>query len=176
MKYFIPSLLFLTLAACSGVKVLNTEANDGFALSNYKTFDFYKLEARGDTVTANFETNAELLKQAITKQLQTKGLQQAISNPALLVNIGVVVEEKIQTRETNLRDAPVYMGTRNYSWKSEEIEVGRYKEGTVTVHLVDPSTKKLMWKGVVEGVLPSKNSNLPPMIDAAMSALFSKIQ
>lgn len=176
MKNVFVVLMLLMLTACSGVKVLNTESNDGFALGNYKTFDFYKLEAHGDTVAANFETNAELLKQAIAKQLQAKGLQQVTSNPSLLVNIGVVVEEKIQTRETTFRDAPMYMGTRNYSWKSEEIEVGRYKEGTVTVHLVDPSTKKLMWKGAVEGVLPSKNSNLPPMIDAAMSELFSKIQ
>src|SRR6187402_39901 len=103
-------LVFFMLASCSGVKVLNTEANDGFALGNYKTFDFYKLEARGDTVAANYETNAELLKQAIAKQLQAKGLQQATSNPSLLVNIGVVVEEKIQTRETSIREAPVYMG------------------------------------------------------------------
>ena len=169
-------LVFFMMAACSGVKVLNTEANDGFTLNKYKTFDFYKLEARGDTVAANFETNAELLKQAIAKQLQAKGLQQVASNPSLLINIGVVVVEKIQTRESTIRDAPVYMGTRNYSWKSEDIEVGRYKEGTVTVHLVDPTTKKLMWKGAVEGVLPTKNSNLPPMIDVAMTSLFSKIQ
>jgi hypothetical protein len=176
MKLLIFPLIFLLLAACSGVRVLNAEANDGFELGNYKTFDFYQLEARGDTMAATFAANAERLKLAIAKELQEKGLKQSSANPALLVNIGVVVEEKIQTRETTLRDAPMYMGTRNYSWKSEDIEVGRYKEGTVTVHLVDPATKKLMWKGAVEGVLPAKSSKVPPMIDESMTTLFSKIQ
>src|SRR6478735_7860327 len=121
MKNLALLLVFFMMASCSGVRVINSEANDGFTLGNYKTFDFYKLEAQGDTVAATFETNAELLKQAIAKQLQAKGLQQATSNPSLLVNIGVVVEEKIQTRETSIHDAPTYIGgMRNYSWRSEE--------------------------------------------------------
>lgn len=174
MKKITLLLLGFALASCSGVRVLNAEANDGFALSHYKTFSFYKLEGSGDT-TSHFAHNAALLQQSIATKLKAKGLQQTDTNPDLLVNVGIVVTEKIQTRETTLRDAPVYVGQRNYSWKSEEIEVGRYKEGTVTVHLVEPATNKLMWKGAVEGVLPGKQSKLPAAIEESMTTLFAKL-
>jgi hypothetical protein len=68
------------------------------------------------------------------------------------------------------------VGQRNYSWKSEEVEVGRYKEGTVTVHLVDPNNNKLMWKGVVQGVVPSNKSNLSSTIQEGMEVLFSNLK
>jgi hypothetical protein len=173
----IPRLLLITLImfSCSGVKVLNTDHVDGFALSNYKTFDFYKIEGSGDT-SSNFTANAELLKKEIERHMKAKGLSRTETDPDLLINIGAVVLEKIQTRETDFRtDGARYMGQRNYSWKSEEVEVGRYKEGTVTVHLVDPKTKKLMWKGAVEGILPNKESNIPNTIKEGMDALFMKL-
>lgn len=164
----------LAVLSCSGVRILNSEANQGFNLSNYKTFNFYEMEASGDTA-ANFSTNVELLKKEIEKQLVLKGLSRSDANADLRVNVGIVVQEKIQTRETTLQDAPRYMGQRNYSWKSEEIEVGRYKEGTVTVHLVDPNNSTLMWKGAVEGVVPSNKSKLSSTIQDAMEKLFSKL-
>ena len=117
-----------SLLGCSGVNVLNIDKADNFQISNYKTFNFYEIESGGDAIGPNSKQNLELLKASITKQLQAKGLTASSTDPDLLVNIGVVVLEKIQTRETTIRDAPRYMGTRNYSWKSEEVEVGRNAE------------------------------------------------
>ena len=167
-------LPLLICLSCSGVRVLNTEADPGFQLSKYKTFDFFQIVGAGDT-SSYFEENVKLLKESIAQKLQAKGLTQSSSQPDLQVNIGAMVEEKVQTRETTLRDAPRYMGQRNYTWKSEEVEVGRYREGTVTVHLVDPSTKKLMWKGAVAGVIPNKQKNVPATIEEGMKALFAKL-
>jgi sRNA-binding regulator protein Hfq len=39
------------------------------------------------------------------------------------------------------------------------MEVGHYREGTVTVHLVDAFKKKMVWKGAIQGVVSNKNSN-----------------
>jgi hypothetical protein len=36
-------------------------------------------------------------------------------------------------------------GGRNYSWLAREVAVGRYRDGTVTVHLVDRTQNKLVW-------------------------------
>lgn len=160
---------------CSGVHVLNVDKVDNFQISNYKTFNFYEVESSGDAIGPNSKQNLELLKASIAKQLQAKGLTPSSTDPDLLVNIGVVVLEKIQTRETTVRDAPRYMGTRNYSWKSEEVEVGRYREGTVTIHLVEREAKKMVWKGAVAGILPNKESKLPETIAEGMTALFAKL-
>jgi len=165
----------LALGACSGVRVLDTDRADGFQIGQYKTFDFYTISASGDTVSATFGRSIALLKAAIEKQMQAKGLKRTSSNPDLLVNIGVMVEEKIQTRTTNLQDAPRYIGQRNYSWKSEEVEVGRYKEGTATIHLVERASNKMVWKGAVAGVVPHKPEKTAALIDEGMAALFAKL-
>lgn len=169
-------LTVLAFAGCSGFRVLNVEKEDDFKIGNYKTFNFYDVEVSGDATSRNSRENLELLKASISRQLQGKGLKQATIDPELLVNIGVVVKEKIQTRETTIQDAPRYIGTRNYSWKSEEIEVGRYREGTATVHLVERGTKKMVWKGAVESIVPDKESKLSATIDGAMEALFGELK
>src|SRR5688572_27606906 len=155
------STLLLLMFACSGISIIGVDKADNFKISNYKTFDFYQIDASGDALSANSKQNLELLKTAITKELQAKGVNQSSADPDLLVNIGVVVLEKVQTRETKLGENPTYMGTRNYSWERQEVEVGRYRDGTVTVHLVEPEAKKMVWKGAAQGVLPTKESNVP---------------
>lgn len=162
------------LVACRAAKVRNTESAVGFRLSNYKTFDFFKLEAAGDT-SANFETNATLMKDAITRNLESRVLKRVDTNPDLLINIGIVVKEKTKTRETTIQEAPRYMGQRRYTWKSEEIEVGRYREGTATVHLVDVTTKEMVWRGVIESIIPEKDDKIPASIESGVNLLFERL-
>jgi hypothetical protein len=165
----------LLMFACSGISIIGVDKADNFKISNYKTFDFYQIDASGDALSANSKENLELLKTAITKELQAKGVNQSSTDPDLLVNIGVVVLEKVQTRESRVGENPTYMGTRNYSWERQDIEVGRYRDGTVTVHLVEPEAKKMVWKGAAQAVLPNKESNVPGMIDQGMKELFAKV-
>jgi hypothetical protein len=176
MKTFRPILLVMMLSGCGGISITGVDKTDNFQISNYKTFDFYKIDASGDALSENSKQNLELLKAAITKELLAKGVTQSSADPDLLVNIGVVVLEKVQTRETRLGEYPTYMGTRNYSWERQDIEVGRYRDGTVTVHLVEPETKKMVWKGAAQGVLPNKQSGVPGMIDQGMKQLFAKMK
>lgn len=167
-------LFLVLLSACSSAKVLNTEKAEGADLATYKTFDFYKIEARGDTVSQQFNDRIQKLEDAIALKLQKFGYLLSKTNPDLLVNIGVVVKEKVQTRQTDFRtDAPRYIGQRHYSWKSQQVEVGRYREGTVTVDLVDTKQNKLVWKGEVEDILPEKESKLDATIKKGVQKLFS---
>ena len=165
--------LFL-LAGCSSAKVLNTEKGEGTDLAGYKTFDFYKVEAGGDTVSQKFDERIEKLEDAIALQMQHFGYFLSKTNPDLLINIGVVVNEKVQTRQTDFRsDAPRYIGQRKYSWKSEEVEVGRYRQGTVTVHLVDRKQNKLVWKGAVVDIIPQREARLEATIKKGIKKLFA---
>jgi len=176
MKAFGYILLLMAVSGCSGISIIGVDKADNFTIINYKTFDFFKVDASGDALSDHSKENLELLKAAITKELQSKGVTQSSTDPDLLVNIGVVVLEKVQTRETRLGEYPTYMGTRNYSWERQDIEVGRYRDGTVTVHLVEPETKKMVWKGAAQGVLPNKQSGVPGMIDQGMKQLFEKVK
>jgi hypothetical protein len=161
-------------ASCSSVKMLDNEKAEGANLSAYKSFDFYSVEASGDTVTQRFKDNITKLEDAITLELQKHGYLLSKTNPDLLVNIGVVVDEQIQTRQTDYAtDAPTYIGQRHYSWKSEEVETGVFKEGTVTVDLVDRQQNKMVWTGTIQGVIPKKEANLQKNLSKGVAKLFS---
>lgn len=170
--FFLFSLILIM--SCGGPRVLHRELAPGAEISTYKTFDFFQTSASGDTMPGHYNDRFDRIKKAIVNELTAKGLTQSTSNPELLVNIGMVIDEEIQTRETNFNtDAPRYIGQRNYSWKSEEIEVGRYRLGTVTVHLVDAKKEELVWEGAIEGVIPDKESRREKLINEGIRDLFS---
>lgn len=169
------SLLFL-LVACSPSIQVNTEPAPGFQLSDYSTFAFYEVEASGEGLTPTYRTQVQYLQQAIADQLQARGLTQTTSDPNLLINLGIVVTEEVQTRETDIRsDPPNYIGQRRYTWRSREVEVGRYREGTVSVHLVDNERNELVWRGRAEAILQRKQAKLQEQIVEAVEEMFQGI-
>jgi len=80
----------------------------------------------------------------------------------------------VQTRETTIREAPRYIGQRNYHWQSQEVVVGRYEEGTATVEIVDAAHREVVWQGAVKSILTSNPTKLTKRIDDAIAALFVK--
>ncbi|SEJ17912.1 protein of unknown function [Dyadobacter koreensis] len=170
-------LLTSTLFGCApSHKILKPEKEENFRLTDYSTFGFFDVEAKGDTSPVTFEKNIAIIKDAISKNLEAKGLNQA-QDPALKVNIAISVKEEIQTRQTNFQNdgRPLYMGQRRYSWKSKEVETGRYKEGTLLIDLVDASSNKMVWKGGGEGILPGKEENFVKGINEVVTEIFKSI-
>ncbi|MFD2245619.1 DUF4136 domain-containing protein [Pontibacter ruber] len=169
-------LLTLCLLACSPITILDTESEDDFHLANYKTFDFYEVETSGDAIGPEYKEQLDYLKQEIEAQLKTRGLTRSSANPDLKVNMGIVLAEKVQTRETDIRtDGPRYMGQRRYTWKSQEVEVGRYKEGTLSVHLVDNSNNEMVWQGAAESIVPEDPGKQQRRIAEGVQKLIASI-
>ena len=174
VKIFSFALIALLIYACAGVKVVHTEKKEGFSLTHYKTYGFYKTDI-DTTVLPEYNKRIDWIKNELRRRLNQKGLAEG-TDPDLLINIGIVIEEKIQTRETDFRtDAPRYMGTRNYSWKSEEVEVGRYHEGTVSIDFVSAANKALVWQGVVQSVIAKSDKTSLKNIAAGGELLFKNI-
>ena len=174
-KAFALSISLAFMVSCSSVKVLETKQADNFSIDNYKTIGF--LEIRHEITDPDYLHRIEWIKEAIMNKMKSFGLSEDSKAPGLLINIGIVVEEKTQTRETNLRtDAPMYMGQRRYSWEAGEVEVGRYKEGTVTVELVDRITGKLVWQGAAKSVVLRSDKESRKNIVTGADKLFSMIK
>ncbi len=171
-------LLFIALffTQCASIRVFNTEAATDAEPAKYKTFGFYELKASGDTISSNFVERTSILQSAIRTQMEMKGYHFVDTKPDLLINIGIVVKQEIQTRLTNWQNDGrfTYMGQRNYSWKSEEVEVGRYREGTLTLHIVETSRNKMIWKGSMEGIVPEKSDPTGKIANAALAKLFAQ--
>ncbi|MFN5169900.1 MAG: DUF4136 domain-containing protein [Cyclobacteriaceae bacterium] len=168
----------ILVSACSSVRIKDVDRAPAFTLSQYKTFSFYDIEASGDALGPKAQENAKLLMQAVSKQLNSRGLLYQEKGGELLVNIGVTVMEEVQTRETsfaNPGDRMAYVGQRNYHWESSEVAVGTYRNGSAALELVEAKSNSLKWRGVAESVLPDKEKNLPGLIDEAMAKLIARI-
>lgn len=169
--FIIPAIFFLF--ACSSIKVANVTTAPGTDFKQYKTFGFYELQASGDTVSIHFTERVGYLKDAISAEMTGRGFT-ASARPNLLINIGIVVKEEIQTRTTNWQTDGryTYVGQRNYKWQSKEIEVGRYRKGAATLHIVDAAKSTLLWEGTVNGIMPDDEKNLPKVVAEGMKELF----
>jgi hypothetical protein len=168
--------LIIGISSCSTTNIIVEKGlYEEFDLSNYKTYSFLEVDQSQSEIPA-FSESVDYLKKEITKQMVSRGLSEDNSAPDLKINLGIVIENKEQTRETNLATDPfMYSGQRNYTWKSQEIVVNRYKEGTLTVHLVDAQTNKAEWVGVVAKIIPSKQEKKQAAIEEAVSEVFEAI-
>lgn len=170
-------MMLIGYACAPAVRIVDTEAEADFNLADYETYNFYdSVGGIGTTteVSPQYLEEMNIIKYEIASQLERRGLRLS-SEPELLVNIGAVVEERVQTRQTNIRDAPVYIGQRRYHWQAEEVPVGRYRQGTVSVHLIDRLENRLVWRGVAEGVIPENRERLRDNIERGVEELFQRV-
>ncbi|PZX51932.1 DUF4136 domain-containing protein [Algoriphagus chordae] len=168
--------LVMGLISCSTTNVtVESGLYDDFDLTDYNSYAFLDVEVE-EAHNASFELSVNYLKDEINKQMEARGLSEDKTNPQLKINLGIAVEEKEQTRETNLTTDPfMYMGQRNYTWQSQEIVVNKYREGTLTVHFVDAQSNKAAWVGLVSKIIPTKQEKKQAAIKAAVQEVFEAI-
>ncbi|HEX8333250.1 MAG TPA: DUF4136 domain-containing protein [Segetibacter sp.] len=173
IKFSVLLLFFALAESCTSARIVSAENADNMNISRYKTYNFY---AEDDTLSKQLAWGLGAAKLAIADEMKKRGFQQGGSDADLLINIGMVVREQVETRQTNFQqDAPRYLGQRRYSWKSEEVETGRYNQGTISVHLVDGKENKMIWKGVVESVVPRRKEKVQQAIREGIQKLFTRL-
>ncbi|MES2773557.1 MAG: DUF4136 domain-containing protein [Bacteroidota bacterium] len=176
MKKLFPCIATISLFfSCSGIKIKGVETAENVNFRSYKTYNFYEVVAKGDTIPFVFNQRVGMLKSAVAAELNKKGFVQTADNPDLFINIGIHVTRELQTRDTQFgQDGPFYMGQRNYTWKSKTIETGYYRNGAVTIHVVDAHQVRLVWQGTAESIVPAKDSQLQEEIKNGMARLFTQ--
>jgi predicted NUDIX family phosphoesterase len=148
-------------------------AHKNFDLHKYSTFGFTEDDDEFLNSHVNAKRGLARIKNAITSEMKERGIQLS-DNPELLLNLGVKVEEKVQTRETDIRDMH-YMGQRNYHWEVEEIPVGTYKEGTVKIDFIDSSTNNMVNQAVVSEIITKNKKRMEKRINKMIKKTFSKM-
>lgn len=140
----------------------------------YKTYQVYGLNV---TTIPEFEPKKEsisFLIAEIGKQMAARGYQKVKDNPDLILNIGVVISAEQKTRQTDIRDAPIYIGQRNYHWESEEIVVQNYNEGTVILDVIESENNKLIWQAVSKGMISGSMDTNKSRITKAVKKMYNK--
>jgi len=173
-------LVFSTflLFSCSTSKITVLEDNEGqFKLSDFASFTFLGVEAEGE-LQDNYKERIELIKDEVISKMESRGMAYKPDQAELGINIGILVEEKTQTRETGLLTDPGtfnYIGQRRYSWKSETVALGKYKLGTATIHFIDTKANKAVWVGVMEKVMNENTEKTNEAIKKSVADLFEKL-
>jgi hypothetical protein len=170
------------LSACATGPTIRSQTNPAVDPSAYQTFAFFSPLA---TDRAGYESVLTArLKEATRRNLEAKGFVYSESNPDLLVNFFANIEDRQEIRTTP--GSPVgYYGYRSglyggwggyYGVRSTEIETVNYKAGTLTIDLVDPAARVLIWQGQAEGRVSSKARKNPgPAIDAVVADIMSTL-
>ena len=172
--YLLALCLILTACAPGKMKVQTYDKN--FSLSNYKTFAFAEIDV-DNQLDSSYAQRIEWMTTELVKGLESEGLKQVEANPELVLNLGITLEEKVQTRETNMTtNPPNYIGQRNYKWEAEEVPIGTYEEGTAVLDFVDGKSQKLVAQSTATAVLSKKNEQALQHIQDGVQRLLKKIK
>jgi Domain of unknown function (DUF4136) len=170
------------ISACASTPAIHRETNPAATFSSYKTFGFLSPLA---TDKFPYETLlTEHLKDATRHTMESKGYVFSASAPDLLLNFYVNIQNKQDVRTTPGSVAYVgyaggYYGYRTGYYRvynAATIETVNYKQGTLTIDLVDAKQKVLAWTATAEGRVSNNALNNPgPAIDTLVTNMMAPL-
>jgi hypothetical protein len=168
LTYLILPLLVLFTACSPGINV-STDYDIATNFRQFKTYGWYqeKPNAKAKTDSLGYDTFFDKrMKKAIETQLRTQGLTHAESNPDVYVNYraGVSNQQRVQN------NFPYGYGYR-YGYPFGGTSVQQYKEGTITIDMVDAKKNELLWRGVGEMELSNRNISEEKVYEAVRNIL-----
>jgi hypothetical protein len=144
-------LLFFAviILGCSPSFTVDTDWDSGYDFSQWQTFMLKPIGLRqGDAGQAVSQIRREL-----QRQLREKGYAESKENPDFLVAVHAISRQK-----RNVNVSSFGYGYGPY-WRSRNVSVSTYREGTVIVDFVDPRNKELIWRGTLRTEL-SRNISI----------------
>ena len=166
----------ILLAACASGPTVRTQGDPAANYASYKTFGYFDRVA---TDKAQYSTIlTQRLKDSTKRELESRGYKYVESNPELLVNFNVNIENRTDIQSTPT--AGGYYGYRAgmyHGWVGypQDVQTVHYQEGTIGVDLVDASKQQLVWQGVAEGRITKAIAENPSAaVDKAITEIFAK--
>jgi hypothetical protein len=169
------------LSACATEPDIRRDTSPTAAFGSYKTFAFLSPLA---TDRAGYQTVfTQHLKDATRRSMESKGYVYSESSPDLLLNFYANVQDKQEIQSTP--GTAGYYGGRGYygyrggyygGFNTTTIETVDYKQGTLTIDLVDAKKKELAWTATAEGrVSSSAQKNPGPAIDTLVTNMMTPL-
>lgn len=168
--------------ACASPPAVHRETNPDATFSSYKTFGFLSPLATDKFPYESLLT--QHLKDATRHAMESKGYVFSNSTPDLLLNFYVNIQDQQDVR-TTAGSVPYagypggYYGYRRGYYRpynTTTIEVVNYKQGTLTIDLVDAKQKVLAWTATAEGRIPNDALKNPgPAIDTLVTNMMAPL-
>lgn len=166
----------LLLTGCATPPKIYTNQDPSADLAGYRTFGFPE---RPDTDPDGYSSLVSLhLQNAVAAQLEARGLTRSDS-PDLLANFSVETTDRISgTQAGPSVGGGVGMGRRTSGFGVSlgyGFGGGGYREGTITIDLVDTKRNQVVWQGVlVEKVKDMGEDQLQAHMTQAVGLIFEK--
>jgi hypothetical protein len=164
----------LMLAACASGPQIRTQSAPELDVLKYRTFGFVE---HPDTDKSGYTTlTTRFLKEAVAREMQARGYTQSDS-PDLLINFSVASRDKVEG--SIWPDVGLGWGrwSRGWGWGGTfgGRDIRTVTEGTLTIDVVDPQHRELIWSGTAKGRVTRKAEDDPrPAIEEAVAAIFAK--
>lgn len=163
--------LFLLASGCASGPEIRVDMDSRANMKAFRTFAFFETVSTDNPAYSSLLSTR--LKAATRGQLEKNGYTYSANEPDLLVNFYLKIVNKQEVRSSG-----GYYGYRaGYygTWTGYPyVETVDYKQGTLSVDLVDAKHKQLVWQGVAEGVVSEEAQRNPgPAIDRVVGEIFS---
>lgn len=170
-------LALALLAACATGPTIHTETSHSVDMGSYRSFAFLSPLA---TDHGGSESKlSKRLKAATVRNLEAKGYVYSETDPDLLVNFYANIAVKMDVYSSPTAPlGPGYYAYRQgyYDGLGTEIETRNYREGTLTIDLVDADRKAVAWQGQIEGEVNPEVSKSPGQrVDDVVEAIIAKL-
>jgi hypothetical protein len=171
-------------SACANTPTVRRDTNPAATFGSYKTFGFLSPLATDKFPYESLLT--QHLKDATRQAMESKGYVFSASAPDLLLNFYVNIQDKQDVRTTP--SSPAYGGYGYpggyYGYRAgyyrvyntATITTVNYKQGTLTIDLVDAKQKVLAWTATAEGRISTNALQDPgPAIDTLVTNLMAPL-
>lgn len=198
LLFFVSAICLTALTGCSPFALVNSETYNDADLASYKTFRIISPDDDGAKLPPGMEMVTYYnIAAAIREQMVERGYTEDPNSP-LLINIGITVHREIETAPAYPagvppmppypyygpaygRFAPFYMYPRPYYmppayYSNAQVITGIYKEGVLTMDMVNIATKTPLFSASVATIINQGNGQFRNLssIAEAVQTLFSK--
>lgn len=170
----------LGLGACATGPTVRTDHDPTADFGQYRTWGFYKPIAMEQSGYSSWIS--ERIRADVQREMESRGYRFVAEGADLLVNFQGVVEDKTAVWSMPRSDVQWFYSYRHRSYVAvpvwyDETQVSRYREGTLTVDLVDGKRNRMVWTGAASAPVAGKNTPAEKRmadIDQAITAIFTK--
>lgn len=169
----------LGLSACATGPLVRTDHDPTVDFASYRTWGFYQPIAMEQSGYSSWIS--ERVRADVQREMDARGYRYAAEGADLLVNFQGVVEDKTAVWSMPRSDVQWFYSYRRRGYVAvpvwyDETQVSSYREGTLTVDLVDGRRNRLVWTGSASAPVGGKATPEKRMaeIDQAIAGIFAK--
>jgi len=157
----------LTITGCG--TTAHVEKDNTVNFTKYKTYSWVNEKEKSlKDRNSNHLVDAHV-RSAVAKELKKNGWVETKAQPEVLLDYNIMVENSVKELDNPVYTRPftryyynpytrrisgLYYPSQMMGYERSEIP---YKEGTITIHMIDNSSNKLIWQGWTTDEVNSRN-------------------